>query len=33
MTTAATHAGVRNYWQQGTDVLTVSLPTTPSEKN
>jgi hypothetical protein len=25
-------AGARNYWQQGTNVLTVSLPTTPSEK-
>jgi hypothetical protein len=26
-------AGVRNYWQQGTDVLTVPLSTIPSEKN
>jgi hypothetical protein len=26
-----TRAGVINYWHQGTDVLTVSLPTTPSE--
>jgi hypothetical protein len=26
-------AGARNYWQQGTNVLTVSLPPTPGEKN
>jgi hypothetical protein len=25
-----TRAGVINYWRQGADVLTVSLPTTPS---
>jgi hypothetical protein len=27
-----TRARVINYWRQGADVLTVSLPTTPSEK-
>jgi hypothetical protein len=27
-----TRAGVINYWRQGADVLTVSLPTTPSER-
>jgi hypothetical protein len=27
-----TRARVINYWRQGADVLTVSLPTTPSER-
>ena len=27
-----TRARVINYWHQGADVLTVSLPTTPSER-
>jgi hypothetical protein len=27
-----TRSGVRNYWHQGGAVLTVSLPTTPSER-